>query len=505
MSHKENLIDICLIIPPSTFLLEERVFPSLGVLAVASSLEREGANVDVLDLSGVPNYREAIDRYTQMGRTTTFGITATTPQIPAAVEVVDEIRHKAPQGKIILGGPHATLTHTAHKIDTALSEVRRGTHAFRQLEGYFDSIVAGDGEKAIFEALKVDSPSVIDAGLVKSPLFLKRGELDQFPIPNRKLIDINSYEYKIDSVQAQSILIQRGCPFGCGYCGGRESHVFRLIRNRSVDSALEEFRDVYHLTGRRGFMLYDDELNIKDESFREFLEGLIKLQKDEGIEMRFRGFVKAELFTLEQAKLMYQAGFRMVLSGTESGSNQMLTAMEKGTTSEINSQWLSYCHEAGLSGKALMSIGHPGETPETLAQTREWLLNNLRPDLKDEFDVTIITEYPGSPYFDRSVLENAESGIWTYTAPRTGGVLFSKEVDYIKNAEYYKGVPGDYTSYVWTESLTPGQLVQARDSIEDDVRKYLGLSPLTETQPKIFPYAPGTPLPDYILKSTTTI
>src|SRR3954447_1116755 len=38
-----------LIIPPSPFLLDERVFVSLGMLTVAASLERAGYRVAVLD------------------------------------------------------------------------------------------------------------------------------------------------------------------------------------------------------------------------------------------------------------------------------------------------------------------------------------------------------------------------------------------------------------------------------------------------------------------------
>ena len=44
---------LCLIIPPSLFLLDERVFMSLGILKVAAVLEREGIGVELLDLSGV--------------------------------------------------------------------------------------------------------------------------------------------------------------------------------------------------------------------------------------------------------------------------------------------------------------------------------------------------------------------------------------------------------------------------------------------------------------------
>ena len=55
--------EICLITPPSPFLMDERVFLNLGILKVASSLESKGYDVDFLDLSGVKNYRDVIKDY----------------------------------------------------------------------------------------------------------------------------------------------------------------------------------------------------------------------------------------------------------------------------------------------------------------------------------------------------------------------------------------------------------------------------------------------------------
>ncbi|HCQ03608.1 MAG TPA: hypothetical protein DIT99_24270, partial [Candidatus Latescibacteria bacterium] len=52
--------NICLIISPSIFLLDERVFVSLGILRIAAVLENQGYNVEVVDLSGIENYQEAM-------------------------------------------------------------------------------------------------------------------------------------------------------------------------------------------------------------------------------------------------------------------------------------------------------------------------------------------------------------------------------------------------------------------------------------------------------------
>ena len=109
---------VCLIIPPSPFLLDERVFMHIGVLKVASSLEEKGVGVDVLDLSGVKNIYSVIDDYVKLKNdVTTFGITATTPQVPVATKICKHIKSISKEFVTILGGPHVTLMNAASKME----------------------------------------------------------------------------------------------------------------------------------------------------------------------------------------------------------------------------------------------------------------------------------------------------------------------------------------------------------------------------------------------------
>src|SRR5262245_27066263 len=78
---------VCLVITPSTFLLDERVFMSLGILRVAAVLEAAGIPVEVLDLSGIENFADVVRLRAADSPAVHFGITATTPQMPAAMKV----------------------------------------------------------------------------------------------------------------------------------------------------------------------------------------------------------------------------------------------------------------------------------------------------------------------------------------------------------------------------------------------------------------------------------
>ncbi len=462
---------ICLIIPPSVFLIDERVFPSLGILKIAAVLENAGRSVEVLDLSGITNYRTAVHDYVVASDCGIFGITASTPQMPQVMAVVNTIRTLRPGAKIILGGPHVTLTHTAAKKERSRGTPGRAAEALRSLEAAFDVLVSGDGEKAIFVALRDDASRIVDADELHSPLFLSREELTASPFPARHLIDLSTYDYSIDGEPSTSIIGQLGCPFSCGFCGGRESPCLRMVRIRSTDSIIREIASIHERYGYTGFMFYDDELNVNPR-FPDLLDGLITLQIKLGRTFHFRGFVKAELFNDRQAGAMYRAGFRWILSGFETGSVRILRNINKRATREDNSRCVAVAREHGIKVKALMSLGHPGESAATIDETRSWLMEAA----PDDVDVTIITPYPGSAYHDRAVQVPGSRGEWVYTVPATGDRLYSEEIDYAATSVYYKGDPNDgYRAFIRTDTLSPDAIVAARQLLEREIRDTLSL------------------------------
>lgn len=501
MQNSNKNTPICLITPPSIFLLDERVFVNLGILKVAAALESSGHSVEMLDLSGIENYEEAIVDYVQNSKAQIFGITSTTPQMPATAKLAKAIRKTAPESRIILGGPHVTLVHSAFKKESLEGINGRATKALEQILKMFDVAVVGDGEEAIFDALGPNAPQIVDANDRSSRFFLNNQKLEALPYPARHLVDMNTYHYTIEGHKATSLIAQLGCPFECGFCGGRQSPMLRVIRTRSSENIVEEIRYLYTNYGYTGYMFYDDELNVNPKMV-ELMNQITDLQKELGTEFRLRGFVKAELFNERQAEAMVRAGFRWLLTGFESGSPRILTNINKKANRDQNTRAVEIAKKYGLKVKALMSVGHPGESPETIQETHDWLLH-VKPD---DFDVTIITTYPGTPYYDFAVRHPENENVWIYTYEKTGDRLYSYEVDYNEVADYYKGDPdGGYKAYVYTDHLTSEKLVELRDYVERDVRKKLNI-----------PFNPGAPairyehsmgqfggrLPSYILRSS---
>jgi anaerobic magnesium-protoporphyrin IX monomethyl ester cyclase len=475
---------------------------SLGILKVAAVLERAGRSVEMLDLSGISNYLDALEDHLRVSSAKVLAISVTTPQLPATAQIVERARSVRPDLRIIVGGPHATLVAAAVKLEKKRGVVGRAHHAMLRLLAMFDVVVAGDGERAIFEALHPDAPKLVDADDPKGPLFMSSPDYEETPWPARHLIDVDSYHYSVDGHRALSAIFQLGCPFGCNFCGGRNSKMLRQIRTRSTSNIVAEIEYLYRTYGVTGFMAYDDELNV-NPALVELMDALSVLQERLGVEFRFRGFVKSELFTDEQARAMRRAGFRWLLCGFEAGHPRILENINKRATIEDNTRVMEIAARHDLKVKALMSVGHAGESEETILAVRDWLLKVKPADL----DCTVISTYPGTPYYDEAVPHAELADVWTYRCKKSGDRLHSYDVDFATTADYYKGDPsGGYKSFVFTDYLSAEKIVELRDQVEREVRAALSI-----------PFNPGAPgvryehsmgqrgneLPAFILRKTS--
>ena len=505
MSKQEKL---CLITPPSPFLLDERVFMSLGILTVAAVLERSGLyDIDMLDLSGIKNYLDAVETYIKQNPDVeTFCITSTTPQLPLVNKINNLLKKN--NKRVIAGGPHFTLINSAYKKEKNNGKSGRATTAMNKLKKVFDTIVCGDGEYAIFEALKGEK--FVDADDKKSDLFMSNQQFTDTPFPARHLVDVDSYNFHIEGKKALTLIGQLGCPFMCGFCSGRNSPTFRKIRTRSVENIMEEMEFMHKTWGVEGFTFYDDELNV-NKKLPDLLRLIIDYQNKNKVKFNLRGCIKSELLTEEQAELMSEAGFRKLLVGFESGSPRILDNINKRASLEDNTKCIEIGRKYGIELKALMSIGHPGESQETIKETKLWL-KDVKPE---EFDVTIITVIPGSPYYDDAELVKGTlnigadkvlegENVWAYKTSHTKGysdVLYSIEVDNLKEFEYYKGIPGEYNAFVFTDFLSRKDLVNYRDEIDTEVTKFLGHTRNMSVEAQLYEHSMGM-LPNTILRSS---
>ena len=77
---------------------------------------------------------------------------------------------------------------------------------------------------------------------------------------------------------------------------------------------------------------------------------------------------------MNRRDLMKKAGVRSVTFGIESGSQKVLDAMNKQVTVEQNYEAIRMVRAARLQCYADIFLGFPGETPDTIRETSDFLL-----------------------------------------------------------------------------------------------------------------------------------
>jgi len=403
---------VLLINPPSPFLLNSAVFPPLGLLYVAAELERWDCEVKVVDYGlGNTNFVHWTPDF--------IGITGLTSHVPWIKASIPRFREMYPEAKIVVGGPHfSNAPQDGAKVGA-------------------DTTCIGDGEASMISAVHFPH-SPIRQGLIN---------VDEWPAPARHLLDLSQYHYEVDGLRATPIVTARGCPFRCAYCSrGPSAHP---LRYRNMDLVRDELYELWTM-GFRGLQLYDDELNIATERLGELAENLRKF--------RWRGFVRSNLFTHLQAELMRDNGCVEVCCGVESGSDRILQTVDKRAKVSDADSFMQICRDTGLRCKVFLILGLPGESEETAAETKAWLLRQ-RPN---DFDITIFTPYPGSRIHD---------------FPEQYDIQIHES--YWDTSYYHKGTPGEYHSVVSTSHLSRERITELRDGIERDVRNELGLAVLT--------------------------
>lgn len=377
---------ISLVFPPSPFLLNQAVFPPLGIMYLSAYLKEHGIECQCLDF-GLGHTIDDIQY-------DTVGISITTPQRNEAYALARDLKER---GKtLIAGGPHAT-----HRPEECK-------------ENGFDYVIGGYGERPLVEFFDIE-PKCIQV------------------MPDRDALPVRAYKYHIDGEPATVLMTSRGCPFNCSFC----ARISKKVEVYDAAHSLNEIMYINSVYGFRAFMIFDDVFVLN----RRRLEKIVSAVEDRGF--LFRCFARSHMLSDEVCQLLKRMGVREVGIGVESGANEILSNNLKGTTRGTNTQAVQNLHRHGIRAKAFLIVGLPGETTETVDQTRSWI-EEAHPD---DIDVSVFQPLPGSSIFSN---------------PEKWGIKFS----YDGAPQWYKGTPGEYVSVVQTKGLSSEEIVYHRDSLE---------------------------------------
>ena len=340
---------ICLIAPSSPFLIDDKVFPPLGLLYIGRHMKSLGYKVHVHDgeTNEIP---EGYDIY---------GVSLTTPQFSQAKDIVRHIRGFVSKPRIVAGGPHASVDPDSC------------------LEAGFDSVVLQAGEASL--------PIVAEHGcrMIDTPF---QGDVH----PDRSLIDIKKYKYEIDGRPATSIMTTRGCPYNCAFC----CKINKKVKIYSAQFVLDELRELKDVYGYKAFMFFDDIFILNTQRLNTILDTIPPW------DVRWRGFVRADIAArngLDIAKKMYDSGCREVGMGIESGSDKILRIINKGESTDHLKAGIEVLKKAGIRVKGFLIVGLPSESMETIAETQKF----LRESGLDDVDFSLFTPYKRTTIFDK--------------------------------------------------------------------------------------------------------
>jgi len=340
--------DITLIFPSSPFLLNQSVFPPLGILYLSAFLKQFDLKTQCLDMG--------LGHTPDMVESDVIGISLTSPQRLEAFGLANKFNHMGKQ--VIAGGPHAT-----HKPQECLG---RG----------FTHVVRGQGETGLMLFL-----SQILGTNFNVPLQI---DINDIPFPDRDALPIRDYHYEIEGIPATPIMTTRGCPFHCAFCA-KINNDFQI---QSAERTIAEIEHVHDKYGYEAFMIFDDVFIASKKRLGRIVDQI-------GGKYLFRCFARSNLLDDKVCELLSKLGVVEVGIGIESGSNDVLERNMKGTTRKMNTRAVERLHNHGIRAKAFLIVGLPGETNETVVETADWI-EEVRPD---DIDISIFQPMPGSRIF----------------------------------------------------------------------------------------------------------
>jgi len=307
-------------------------------------------------------------------------------------ELASRIKEKF-NAKIIVGGIHPTLK----------------PEDFFFKGSPFDIIAIGEGEDTLYEILSgkplqdINGIAFLKNGsIVRTPSrsFIK--DLSVLPRPSYEKLDMEFYlEAQRDIIRTLvisgvHILTGRGCPYQCTFCATRilyESQgLAPILRHRPVKNVitnLKWLRDNYFIDA---FNIYDDTFTLPREKAKEFCAQY----KSSGLDMPWAAQTRVNLVDDDLIAELKTAGCVQLDFGVESGSDEALSRMKKGTTSHDARNAFKLCRKHGLRTFANIMFNTPGETEDDVKKTL-----SLMKDLKaSHYGIALTMPLPGTKIFE---------------------------------------------------------------------------------------------------------
>lgn len=346
----------------------------LWLIYAAAVCEADGFDVSFLDAPAKPmGESESLEWIAGHGgdEARLFVLDTSTPSIYSDIAFGDKLKGLYPQAFVMLVGTHPSA------LPEETIENCQGVDALARHE--FDYIVR-DVARALRDGadpLAVDGLTYRDADgrVVSNPDYPYITDLDEIPFAApfiKEHLNHRDYFFAASAYPEIQIFTGRGCPARCAFCVYPQTmhgHRYRVRSIPNVIAEIEYIRD--NFPDVKEIVIEDDTFTINKRRTMEFCDEMIARR----LNRRFRWLCNARVnLDYETMKRMKEAGCKLVIPGIESGSQEILNNIRKGTTIEQVRNYVAAAKKAGLAIHACYMVGNKGETRETMRQTLDFAL-----------------------------------------------------------------------------------------------------------------------------------
>lgn len=405
---------VALVVPTYEYLrpgptyLAPSDFP-VGLAYLAAALKKAGHEVIGLNVNNHPAYpskramlEDQLRKMLERDRPELIGLGGLCADYAFIRDAIAIARSVAPRTPIVCGG--GIITHDAEFVFNALRP---------------DYCIRGEAEEALVQLvdhLATGKPALLnipnlgfwhDGKAMFTPENYSYPSLESRPWPDYSPFSPDTmlacsthgarllYRYSRPNPRVMPFVAARNCPFKCTFCVHEQGPRYSARPMSDIFAELEHLYETYHFNI---LIILDELFAINKDRLREFCEGILERQKTLGWDFDWLFQTHASVgLTLEDMKLARKAGCYYFSYGIESASPKVLASMKKKVRPSQIKEAIELSAQAGIGFGGNLIFGDMAETPETIAESLSFMVNNC---LDMQIWTGAISPYPGSLLFD---------------------------------------------------------------------------------------------------------
>lgn len=375
----------------------------LGILYLASHLRARNFEVEVFDTTF--SARQDLSNFLGSYGPSVLGIYANLMTRGSVLQILQVARSAG--WKTIVGGPEP------------------GAYIDEYLAAGADVVVIGEGEHTLEELLPVlragslsqlDRISGIafcgaDGKVHRTAPRAQIPDIDLQPWPSRESVPIERYletwrtHHGTGSV---SVITARGCPYDCSWC----SHAVygKTHRRRKPVSVVDEVQWILNRYSPDMLWIADDVFTIHQGWLTQFAAEM----KRRRIRIPFECITRADRVNAQIADHLADLDCFRVWIGSESGSQRVLDAMQRGVTVEQVQTAVELLKSRGIQTGMFLMWGYEGEELEDIEAT----IHHVKHTRPDVFFTTVAYPIRGTPYFEEVASRVTSATSWAAGSDR---------------------------------------------------------------------------------------